>query len=102
MERYIIQCTEEQIKKALELGAPIEDDGSFLSLPTAEEMLGWLEEQYFNEIHVEQNARKTWSYIMYDKKDNCIDEQYGYTTRKEATLAAIDAALEYLTKNKEK
>lgn len=128
MERYTIYCTEEQVKKALKLGALIEVETILASdyetsrdnkvhvsehlaksapyqeyaiIPTAEQMIGWLEEQYFNEIHVEQNARKTWSYIMYDKKDNCIDEQYGYTTRKEATLAAIDVALDYLIKVKE-
>lgn len=63
MNRYTIYCTEEQAKKALELGAPIETirlqtgenppiDSIYISqqfehyyIPTAEQMLGWLEEQ---------------------------------------------------------
>ena len=82
MNRYTIYCTEEQTKKALELGAPLNccyhnDDfqntikiGSlhYVEIPTAEQMLGWLEDNY--------------------------------ESRKEATLAAIDAALEYLINNR--
>lgn len=118
MERYKIYCTEEQTRKALELGAPIEyhpmymygDNDSpkivhykvrnirvFSYCPTAEQLFGWLEEQ---EIHItitrsDDGFDVTYSYI--------INERYGdsnYTSRKEATLAAIDAALEYLTNKK--
>ena len=48
MDRYTIYCTEEQTKKALELGAPIESEyielicKSFLIYPTAEQMIGFI------------------------------------------------------------
>ena len=58
---YSIYCTEEQTKKVLELGAPINlrwlyegiqfrkevniEYGHYAEIPTAEEMVGWLEEQ---------------------------------------------------------
>lgn len=57
---YTIYCTPEQTKKALELGVPIEKkeiqvcdnaknffwhDDFYYNYPTAEEMIGWLEEQ---------------------------------------------------------
>ena len=56
MNKYTIYCTEEQTRKAVELGAPIElyyggeyeselIDGIRYITPTAEEMIGWLEEQ---------------------------------------------------------
>lgn len=65
-------------------------------IPTAEQMIGWLEEQGF------------YFYIF---KDYCWngEVQYGnnwyysiddVNSRKEATIAAIDAALEYLSNNK--
>ena len=108
MNQYTIYCTPEQTMKALELGAPItatlntfepnlyEYLGAFFRIPTAERMIGWLEEQGF------------YFYIF---KDYCWngEVQYGnnwyysiddVNSRKEATLAAIDAALDYLIKNK--
>lgn len=69
MNKYTIFCTEEQTRKALELGAPIEfevecpvnletlerspypdikmgkDGEPILIIPTAEQMLGWLDKQ---------------------------------------------------------
>lgn len=49
MEQYTIYCSDEQTKKALELGAPLEyhcpnERESVYHRPTAEQMLGWLEE----------------------------------------------------------
>lgn len=126
MNRFEIRCTQEQTKKAIELGAPIftfsesfaddyrtsiydkycsippikeegYEDEVYADIPTAEQMIGWLE------------SKKIFVHIA-----PCVDiscswhiEAIGYTsnimvckTRKEATLAAIDAALEYLTNNK--
>lgn len=112
MNQYTIYCTETQTKKALELGAPIryvligpigKDIKKYLE-PTAEQMIGWLEEQ---NIAIDLHT--------YFKVNNSRINHYEYTvtdstrvfngskiTRKEATLAAIDAAMEYLSNNKEK
>lgn len=106
MIRYIIYCTESQTLKALELGAPVKYTvtgrgrlGDIIytgvnkySNPTAEQMLGWLEKQGF---YFRLNTNGCSVEIDY----NCILELVN-TSRKEATLAAIDAALEYLSNNK--
>lgn len=127
MERYTIYCTEEQTKKALELGAKIkkervgkcitdglprlgsepEEDKYDYLIPTAEQMIGWLEEQW---IMVEVYYNCTFQHYNYTKtikgKNGCwgskLNDSYtnGFSSRKEATLAAIDAALDYLIKNK--
>lgn len=110
MDRFTFFCTEEQTKKALELGAPIEKVCHSLTkewenkIPTTEQMIGWLEEhKVFVQIDPILGVCCGW-YIS-SKGYN----KYGYAfkikvckTRKEATLAAIDAALEYLTNNKQK
>lgn len=118
MNRYEIKCTEEQTKKALELGAPIEmlpnyneyrmfpfvkcTDGNERPciLPTSEQMINWLEEQD-NIVSIEIfEFEGYWSFYVITVKPN--DSIYGkdYETRKEATIAAIDAALDYLSNNK--
>ena len=120
MNRYTIYCTEEQTKKALELGAPIsnavgmidivnkkyffDSKGNFIIIPTAEQMIGWLRTKGFafgiteyNEDlndyvswQVENKRDKKW-YISGDKLKSLND----------AVIAAINAALDYLlTKNK--
>lgn len=103
MNRYTIYCTKEQTKKAIELGAPIElydndkcphfkwwDNFEYI-IPTAEQMCGWLRcrgmKFYFNDI------TSLWQ-VVYDI--NIIGQ--GCSDNKE--LAAIDAALDYLSKNK--
>lgn len=114
MNRYQIFCTPEQTKKALELGAPIKaatftrpGDGkkvveigeyNLYSIPTAEQMIGWIEEQgSITDIGIYLVFQ--WGYYIYNGK-YCIKNNNGkYLTRKEATLAAIDAALEYLSNN---
>ena len=128
MNRYTIYCTEEQTKKDFELGAPIErghessryfnigvptfyDENdeicrvknSVIFIPTAEEMIGWLEnvipvseEFSIKQIIVESYFNGKWNYFLGIEES----ENY-YNSRKEATLAAIDAALEYLSKAKE-
>lgn len=118
MNKYTIYCTEEQTKKALKLGAPIErthsnptmwfvyrypkrfwvstddsklDVGYVVGIPTANQMIGWLEEQGIN-IAICICADGTY-YNFYHK-----GLMKYYKTHKEATLAAIDAALDYLSK----
>lgn len=116
MNRYNLYCTEEQTKKAYELGAPIEilpnyteysgfplvkcKDGNERPciIPTAEQMIGWLEEQK----NIRVICIKTygdWGYQI-DIDSFVFLEKNGFACRKEATLAAIDAALEYLMKEK--
>lgn len=130
MNKYTIYCTEEQTRKALELGAPIEQTpmtdmirdeigkSGFLVrnlmywLPTAEQMIGWLEEQCvlvdinpINGLHFywmlrtkeldEGSGKYMWE-CQYRTPE--VDSEYN--SRKEVTLAAIDAALDYLSKIK--
>ena len=120
MDNFTIHCTEEQTKKALELGAPIEAlyskadylqriptvsiKGEYVTydyfIPTAEEMIGWLEEQD-NIKSVEVTQSFGWHYRVKRKSNDAENWIRGdCRNRKEATLAAIDAALEYLTNNK--
>lgn len=121
MNRYTIYCTPEQTKKALELGAPIrfasindirlgryietECDKETYEIPTAVQMVGWLniEKKIFVEV------RPYVSICHEDKYDSTLinlcnghmlNVKQGCNNSKEATLAAIDVALEYLTNNK--
>lgn len=104
MERYTIYCTEEQTKKALELGAPIEKICYALNehwqdkTPTAEQMIGWLEEQG---ITVEMVKCETHWFARTYSDENTNFNKGRFFSRKEATLAAIDAALDYLSKLKD-
>lgn len=114
MEQYTIYCTESQTRKAIELGAPImkvhngftnfphykignNNQYVIFILPTAEQMICWLEEQgchfyiYFN---------TTWNFDVDFGKYRHWTTRIDFPSRKEATLAAIDEALEYLTNNK--
>lgn len=120
MNRYIIPCTEEQTKKALELGAPITilpnyieyrifplvecEDGNERPyiFPTAEQMLGWLEEQG---ILIEfSRLFGLYAYRLMEihgsGEKNLHLQNQNYQSYKEAILAAIDVALDYLIKNK--
>lgn len=111
---YAIYCTPEQTKKALELGAPIETyepriidskaGGSFttptIETVTAEQMIGWLEEQ---ESIISIEIIKCDGYWQgYVETTNYKDAigKHGYSSRKGATIAVIDAALDYMAKNK--
>lgn len=107
INRYTLFCTEAQTRKALELGAPLFkytsipnfaevieiSTSEYYEIPTAEQLIGWLEEQEGVDFSLKKYEYYYHSYI---------NEKYigNFKTRKEATLAAIDAALEYLTKNK--
>lgn len=121
MKRYEILCTPEQTKKALELGAPImvipegykedaihfkmylDGENASIVLPTAEQMQGWLIEKGIL-IIIEPSAKEFYSSYSVRRNDgmwrNRVFNDGYFSTRKEATLAAIDAALEYLSNNK--
>ena len=102
MNRYTIYCTEAQIKKALKLNAPIQYDDELPSLtisPTAEEMIGWLEE-YIHNIIIIKSIDNTWLYLFCPTNLSKHEIKTGYLSRKDATLAVIDSALEYLSNNK--
>lgn len=69
-------------------------------VPTAEQMISWLEDGLLEEVHVEQDIDGMWSYIIYGNGNELIGISNLYPCMPEATLAAIDAALEYLSSNK--
>lgn len=107
---YTIFCTHEQVIRAYNLGAPIEvlsnyaefkglpfvrcKDGNMrpCELKTAEWMIGWLEDQGFY-------FRLNTSWCSVEIGYNCILELIN-TCRRDSTLAAIDAALNYLEQHK--
>ena len=113
MDKYTIYCTEEQTRKALELGAPIEVDFQFNSktviinnkayiVPTAEQMMGWLrkEKGLFVETYLNCECCYSFSPIVSIKEDGEIIQLEAEDDPDMATIVAIDAALEYLTNNK--
>lgn len=106
---YSFYCTKEQTKKALELGAPIccirNGVQQKIKPPTAEQMIGWLEEQG---IHIYAHKIYVWSCHCYltcvtvrETKNYSTILQYDHFFGKEAILTAINAALEYLETHKE-
>ena len=117
MEQYTIYCTEKQTNKALELGAPIEVDFQFNSktviinhkayiVPTAEQMIGWLEGQGLVSIDTIRvihpiDGRSWYGYKLRFPWGKEEYNEIKYNSRREATLAAIDAAFDYLSKNNE-
>lgn len=67
--------------------------------PTAEEMFGWIEEQEdIDDIEI-YKFDADWKFEIFLTDGNYI-KSAKFPTRKEATLASIDAALDYLTNNK--
>ena len=114
MEQYTIYCTNKQTNKALELGAPIEVDFQFNSktaiinkkayiVPTAEQMIGWLRMQGIHPSVLYSKRKDRYNVQCFELKDAYIRDEEGaiknFLSYKEATLAAIDAALDYLSKN---
>lgn len=115
---YTIYCTPEQTKKARELGAPIEVKtieeapkdwqgkayftgmATCAKLPTAEQMISWLEENNIETIIVCKKDGGDYGYTVYHTSHRSPLQHFWFSSRKEATLAAIDAALEYLSNNK--
>ncbi|MBQ0073094.1 MAG: hypothetical protein KBT34_02745 [Prevotella sp.] len=124
MEKYKIYCTEEQTRKAFELGVLIETlphsfslpketldkckfvdiTNAYLKIPTAEQLIERLESK--KEIHeieiatVDDEYGQGWYYCVFDKDICNVRFDRDFSSQKEATLAAIDAALEYLTNKK--
>lgn len=130
MNKYTIYCTEEQTKKAFELGAPIQtfgypdlgeikekvlklnrqaelyttDDGGLMvgQIPTAEQMIGWLEERGIWIHFCKSNQRPELLSYSISKLNKPLKRVFiggEFPSRKAATLAAVDAALDYLIKN---
>lgn len=113
MEKYTIYCTEEQTRKALELGSPIEYaqikhvpntlevNGILYRFPTAEQMIGWLEEQFIR-VYVQPYTDEC--NVRFKGKVHTIGvcTVIDSRSRKEATLAAIDKAFEYLKEQKKR
>lgn len=101
MNKYTIYCTESQTRRAMELGAPIEYQlQGIFKVPTSEQMISWLEGRdiFININHI---GAGYGSWVKTISTNENIGKNLGYvTTRKEATHAAIDAALEYLKNTK--
>lgn len=110
---YTIYCTEEQTKRAMNLGANMKflncDETKeykhfyrhhiAFAFPTAEQIVGWLEKQGIL-VLTEPSQDKFYGTYSLKREDgywfNRIFLEGLYPSRKEATLAAIDAALKYL------
>lgn len=115
MQDYSIYCTKEQTERAYKLGALIskvvenfnaiptcyiDKSNTLYEIPTAEQMCGWLRAKGFRfyiaeyEDHIfwraSNNQDKRW-YVFGDNKP----KDY-----KESIIAAIDAALDFLEKQK--
>lgn len=120
MNQYTIHCTEEQTKKAFELGAPIvtlpnyEEFKGFpfvrckngneypCQIPTAEQMIGWLEKQNILIEYTRFMGKYACRLLeLHDNGERNLHIQTIGSSRQEATLNAIDAALDYLIKMKE-
>lgn len=118
MNRFTIFCTKTQTCKALELGAPIEAmslkesspnswigkayiiNGNICALPpTAEQMIGWLRKEMKLAISIGYNIQNdntpVWFYSIFN-----VAYSNTFSEPEEATLAAIDAALDCLITNK--
>ena len=137
MNEYTIPCTEEQTKKARELGASMTEITKFdiihnnsylllktvnlslglkkyvyVEIPTAEEMIGWLEDKgvlvdinpidglhFYWMLRTKELDEGSGRY-MWECQYTTPERDVEYSSRREATLAGIDAALEYLVGNK--
>lgn len=125
MNEFTIYCTREQTKKALKLGAPIDSvnhytapnhpsfvdilhKGNAWFLPTAEQMCGWLRSKgivargnCYSKVNKDLDI-PDWQVLDYnEEKSRWHEKFFGHADSYEAaTLAAIDAALDYLTNKK--
>lgn len=123
MNIYTTYCTGEQTKKAVKLGAPIKEfihvepefsmangclpypeEIEMYEYPTTVQMIDWLETKG---IHIYTHKIYSWSchcYItfitVWETKNYSTIFHQEFFSNKEATFAAIDVALEYLSKNK--
>lgn len=118
MSGYTIYCTTEQTCKALQLDAPITifSDTGYIPddtaekwhlcklgnetycIPTAEQILGWLEEQGVHISIIYDDC--TYRPEVRDVDDGFINNDEYFNSRQEATLVAIDVALKYLSNEK--
>lgn len=118
---YTIYCTSEQTQKAIELGVPIDhsssqfdDDctdniellsnGLYAIIPTAEQMIGFFRSKNIH-IVIHKDVIDKWSVYGHEIvpiEFTIFDRLTGYNSFEEATIAAIDAALEYLKTNQTK
>lgn len=122
MEQYTIYCTEEQTRRAWLLDAPFKyccgkelpdhkyicttpllSHTEVIEVPTTQQMIGWLREEYNIQAFVSTLAGNTASvfvkneFTMFNVNDD--DEMpKRFDTYEQAELAAIDAALDYLEK----
>lgn len=122
---YAIYCTEAQTRKALELGVPLFrlysmnlsdyidmiriSDNEAYTIPTAEQMRGWLMDKLqvttFANKHYSNGDVEGYGYLIIGAE--CVLEcdaddngKHLLKSDKAATLAAIDAALDYLANKK--
>lgn len=119
---YANYCTEEQTKRAFELGAFLREvfysvqspetakqyhliiiNDKMYEIPTTEQMIGWLGDKRIQVsiIYSYRVSPLRWNYDL--DNDNIIlfeHNSVGYSSCKEATLAAIDASLDYLENKK--
>lgn len=110
MKQYTIYCSEEQTKRAYDLEAPIDEcsysinphirlgAGRCLIIPTAEQMIGWLNTHDLN-VSVFGSEFRGGFYADFHYGicvKQLLYQEKRFVSRKEATLAAIDAALDYL------
>lgn len=101
MDNYTIRCSDEQTRKARKLGASLEYTYGNCGLkhyinPTAEQMIGWLETQGITSIEITFSEETKWKFEIFGE---IYDYDAPYFSRQEATIAAIDAALDYLIDN---
>lgn len=120
MNQYTIYCTKEQALRAYMLGAPLEEEkpyaqivevgiakgefgqsvGVYKCIPTAEQMCGWLSEKGFDVSHVSSLDMSYFkTFCWYNSKE--ISDDIRYKTLKEAILASINIALDYLERKEE-
>lgn len=125
MDEYTIYCTPEQTKRARELGASIEIKSieeaprdwqgkayftgmaTCAKFPTAEQMIGWLRKKHYIHIRIDCEGSENYvaqlQFINSSKDLDVVNKSYkgiighpGFPSPEEATLAAIDAALDHL------
>lgn len=78
---------------------------TLLMTPTAEQMIGWIESISTIQLQIVKQTGESGTRYRIWVRDDCLPfsniiKMYNYPTRREATLAAIDSALDYLIKNK--
>ncbi len=69
------------------------------NIPTAEQMVGWIDEQHL-QVTLYVNCYNKWCAYVYTTDGHLYITTNWFDTRKGATIAAIDAALDYLTNKK--